>query len=46
MIYLKSCFLNKNTAKQISLGAESEGTFSLISNIINLDFLVEIEVLS
>lgn len=47
MIWLKSCFLSKNTAKQTSFSSvEFKDAYSLIGDVINLDYLVEIQVLS
>jgi hypothetical protein len=39
-------FSQQNTAKQISLGIEFEDTYSLSGDVINLDSLVAIQVLS
>lgn len=46
MIRLKSCFLSKNTARlvlQVSQGIEFEsGVYSLIGDVISLDYLVRV----
>lgn len=44
MNWLKPCFLSKNTTKLISLGVEFEHACSLIGDVINLDYFVEIQV--